>query len=472
MADEVDLTQLQNGNPDMARRDLRGADLSGLDLSGRDFTEAHLEQASARGANFAGAILTGLQTRGMSAPQANFSGVTAQSTVFFGMELREASFRGAKLGRSHFTQTSFKGADLVGADFQKAVINEGCDFTDALVDATTRFDGARVFHPLSRQRAFDFYRVERGVLVRREDAEFVEPPTGPAVSTQAAAPSVSEVPPKYPEAQGTIDVDYRRFNGRVFIGSDLWEFETKWSNAGDGEIHLYSDPHSISGVAVALGQNTVESVTVDHFNRADFTSRARTPRNGEVALLRNVNGFLAAVQIVSVVTGPESQSKTRLVARYRILGDGSTDVGLGRLNTAFSELRLATEAAFASLEAVRPSADLTSEIEGIGHNNPPPEAALTAEDYEAVKATLVEVREATELESSRDLLERSRRKLIEWRGKIVAWAKVRLDQIQEGFFNQLGSTLADPQRLLAAWLVVSGNLTSVIGAIVGALGGA
>ena len=222
------------------------------------------------------------------------------------------------------------GADLVGADFRHTVINEGCSFNNAVVDATTRFDGAKIFRPLARQDAFRFYRVERGVLVRRED-EATGQLAGSSPSSQSVPPHV-EGPPRFAEAEGVIDADYRRFDGRIFIGVGLREFETKWSTAGENEIHVYSNPPSIEAIAVASGAPEIRDVSAYHFQAADFTSKTRTPRSGETVLLRNRNGFKAAVQIVSVAVGPESENRTRLVASYRILADGdgaSNSVGPG-----------------------------------------------------------------------------------------------------------------------------------------------
>ena len=48
---------------------------------------------------------------------------------------------------------------------------------------------------------------------------------------------------------------------------------------------------------------------------------------------------------------------------------------------------------------------------------------------------------------------------------IVTWAAARLAQVQEGFLNQLGATLADPKAIIAAWLLISGKLDAVIAAV-------
>ncbi len=79
--------------------------------------------------------------------------------------------------------------------------------------------------------------------------------------------------------------------------------------------------------------------------------------------------------------------------------------------------------------------------------------------------------QSKDAEVSRDLLESSRVVIERATKKVVNWARARIVQVEEGLFTQIGVTLADPQRLIAGWLLLSGELSSVVGAIVRALGG-
>ncbi len=90
--------------------------------------------------------------------------------------------------------------------------------------------------------------------------------------------------PTYPAEEGEFSVDYRDYNGRVIIGSGEWLFETHWSSAGGGSIHIYNDPPSIRGVAVAPNAGRINDVTEAVFAAANFTSRSRHPRAGQVVL--------------------------------------------------------------------------------------------------------------------------------------------------------------------------------------------
>lgn len=132
-------------------------------------------------------------------------------------------------------------------------------------------------------------------------------------------------------------------------------------------------------------------------------------------------------------------------------------------------LRQAAVSALEALAAVTPSEDAATDV-GMGHNGPPADAALTRLDYEAVTATLVSLRDV-ESKPDRDYLDEARATLVETGKKIVVWARAKLAEIEGGFFSQLGATLADPHRIVIAWLAVSGRLNEVAGVLVGLIGG-
>ncbi len=189
MADEVDVEAAKGGNKDLVRRDLRNANLVDMDLSGRDLTGAHLEHANLQGAILKGATLSGAHLMKANLTDADLSSVIAPSTVFYSTVLAGAKMNGASLSASHFTKTDFRGADLRGANFRSARIQDGCDFTNCIIDETTVFDGAHILRPLARDPAFRFYEVERGVLVRKHQ----ESGLSGRVSTQDEQPTQHHV---------------------------------------------------------------------------------------------------------------------------------------------------------------------------------------------------------------------------------------------------------------------------------------
>jgi hypothetical protein len=126
-------------------------------------------------------------------------------------------------------------------------------------------------------------------------------------------------PPASGSISGEVTFDYGAYNGRYIIGSGAMEFETCWSKASDTSIHLMNDPPSIHGVAVARGRTEFEQI--DDASAYDFTSRSRTVRTGEIAVLRNVNGFFAAIKVVHVEDDTRGATSDALTIRYVILPD-------------------------------------------------------------------------------------------------------------------------------------------------------
>ena len=63
-------------------------------------------------------------------------------------------------------------------------------------------------------------------------------------------------PPRMTSATGEVAFDYGSYNGRYVIGSGVLGFETRWSSASDTSVHVYNDPPSINGVALASGSTS------------------------------------------------------------------------------------------------------------------------------------------------------------------------------------------------------------------------
>lgn len=138
------------------------------------------------------------------------------------------------------------------------------------------------------------------------------------------AGKASDVPPPASRAMsGEVSFDYGAFDGRYVIGHGATMFETCWSKANDVSIHLTNDPPSINGVAIAKGAAGIDRI--GDASSYDFTSRVRTVRTGEIAVLRNVHGFYAAIEILRVDDDRLGAPSDALTMRYRILADGAVD---------------------------------------------------------------------------------------------------------------------------------------------------
>ncbi|WP_291827957.1 pentapeptide repeat-containing protein [Bosea sp. (in: a-proteobacteria)] len=176
MADDVDIEALRAGDTDLVRRDFRGANLVGLELNGRDFTGSHLENANLSSSTLIGCDFREASLANLNASTSDLSGAQFSGSVFR-VDFSNAVLRGAEFTRCLFSGCNFNNASLHGADFRNARIAEGTTFEGALVDEDTLFDGVQILRAISRQEAFRYYEVERGVLMRIEHREAAPPKT-------------------------------------------------------------------------------------------------------------------------------------------------------------------------------------------------------------------------------------------------------------------------------------------------------
>lgn len=128
-------------------------------------------------------------------------------------------------------------------------------------------------------------------------------------------------PPRMTSLTGEVVFDYSSHNGRYIIGSEVLEFETKWSKASDTTIHVYNDPPSINGVALAAGARLISQVA--NAESLDYTSRSRTPVRGQIVVLRNAEGFYAAIHILGIKDDSRADDTDELRFRYAIQSNGS-----------------------------------------------------------------------------------------------------------------------------------------------------
>ena len=128
-------------------------------------------------------------------------------------------------------------------------------------------------------------------------------------------------PPRMTSPTGEVVFDYSSYNGHYVIGRGQLEFETDWSKASDTSIHLDNDPDSINGVAVVKRCTSIGQVV--NAASLDYTSRVRTPRRGEIVVLRNTNGFYAAVHVLDIKDDSRNDERDELRFRYAIQSNGS-----------------------------------------------------------------------------------------------------------------------------------------------------
>ena len=273
--------------------------------------------------------------------------------------------------------------------------------------------------------------------------------------------------PVFSEPEGTFSVDYRNHDGMVTLGQGDWQFPIMWTAAGPGSIHVYNDYGS--RVAVAPASRSISDVTADVFGRADFSSRARSPREGEVVLLQNPNDYAAAIEIQVVTQTDESEPGTNLAARYQILTDKTRDFSSGTVAIELLEFYKAVDEAIAALSDLAPAKVTDPPSFGIGHNNPPSDAALSEAELDQVENYLRTLRQHTRTKLGDSQLREAQTGLSEAHRKIVSWASSRISMVGEGFYREIGASIAKgvgwSMIALGTWLAFSGKISNVLDAI-------
>ena len=129
-------------------------------------------------------------------------------------------------------------------------------------------------------------------------------------------------PPQAKQFAGEVAFNYSNYNGTYMIGSGKARFETKWSKASDTSIYLLNDPPSIRGVAV-VGRSVRSIQEVDNAESLDYTSRCRTVHLNQIAVLKNREGFFAAIRVLEIKDDTRNDDEDEVRFEYVIRGNGS-----------------------------------------------------------------------------------------------------------------------------------------------------
>lgn len=276
-------------------------------------------------------------------------------------------------------------------------------------------------------------------------------------------------PPKDERPFGEATFNYASNDGRFVIGDESWKFETRWSSAGRGSAHLYNDPAGIEGVAIAEGVERISQVTPSVVAAADFTSRTRTPAVGQVALLRNTAGFYAAVEPLEVGHS-RAPSANVMRIRFAIQRDHSTD--FSHFASAFNDRQgLVDELLAAAADAERAIQVVPVEqgmgeptSVGIGHNQPPAEFAITAQDRAETLSAIATIRQEMATESpSITKLGSAGQTIARLAGKVAKWIGEKADAAADEFAKAVGKAAGIAiVGGTSLWLALQSKLTDLV----------
>lgn len=268
-------------------------------------------------------------------------------------------------------------------------------------------------------------------------------------------------PPHFPASIGEAVIYYADHDGRALIGEGDTSFETRWSQSSAESVYVYNDPSSIRGVAIAPNIRSVEDVTETIASGLNYTSRTRSPREGQVVVFENTAGRFLAVEVVDVRSEGHGDKEDRLFLRYAILPPN--EEAAHRIDTLRIAHNLEVE-----LRRLRPSDTVSpSDNGGIGHNNPPEPTPLTAAECDETLTVLRKVgRDVQEKSVDRIILARHIEHLQNVAQKIVRWAAQKCEMAIDAFAQQAGKTMADGKFLIAVWVSFSGRLDQLMAGLI------
>ena len=126
--------------------------------------------------------------------------------------------------------------------------------------------------------------------------------------------------------RGQVIFDYSNNNGVRKIGRGCARFETMWTRAGTDSIYAYNDPPSIDAIAIADGVKNIKEIK--DAARFNYSSRVRQPQRGQILLLRNRDGYYAALKVLSVKSAGHNDGVDEVRFDYVILPDRGRDFSI------------------------------------------------------------------------------------------------------------------------------------------------
>ena len=241
-----------------------------------------------------------------------------------------------------------------------------------------------------------------------------------------------------------------------------------WSTAGNGSIHAYRDGRDVEGVAVAPNISRIDDITSSVIKSANFSSRVRQPKQGQVVIWRNTSQYLAATAIRRVTLTDEGRPGTELLADYRVLADREADFASTSGRRSAEVLQAATEARTALYRATSEviSATDAGRVIGIGHNQPPSDVSpdnVSVEEVEASISTaevlVTGITAAPNPQESIDTINSTTQ-------KVRDWAARRLEEIGSAAAKVLGTAGgAFIVMKIAEWSAVAIQLGNLVNAL-------
>lgn len=124
-----------------------------------------------------------------------------------------------------------------------------------------------------------------------------------------------------PSLRGEVTFDYSNNDGRYSIGQENLLFEISFSKACNSSIYIYRDAQSIESVALVKEKSNIDEI--EDARVYDNSSRVRNVNIDQIAILKNKNGFFAAVKVLSIKDDSRGDDADEVTFEYHIQSNGS-----------------------------------------------------------------------------------------------------------------------------------------------------
>jgi pyrimidine deaminase RibD-like protein len=122
--------------------------------------------------------------------------------------------------------------------------------------------------------------------------------------------------------EGTATFNFTHNNGIYSLGNRDLTFVTRWSNASNEAIHIYTDGTELRGLGLVASARSFEQI--GDASAYDMSSRVQTPREGQFIVLCNARGHYAALRVEDVKASSHGDSINSVTITYRINASGSS----------------------------------------------------------------------------------------------------------------------------------------------------
>jgi hypothetical protein len=116
--------------------------------------------------------------------------------------------------------------------------------------------------------------------------------------------------------KGTATFNYSNNNGVYTVGKVPFRFDTKWSKASGESIHVYNDKRTIDKLAISADNNCLRNLP--DLETIDFSSRLRTPSEGQTVVFVNQTGNILVARIDDIKDSSREDDRDEITITYKI----------------------------------------------------------------------------------------------------------------------------------------------------------